>query len=326
VKSFLCAVMCVGLACSARAQFPSSESATSSGEGAALLQSLLHVHRSDLLFRPDDLIAVEVYGVPDYKIQQRIAQDGTVQLPLVGKVKAAGTTVQQLETTLADNLSQNGIIRNPQVTVHAVERPWAVVTVSGAVEKPGVFPAYGDLDLIDYLSEAGGFIETFPTPTVTNSPASPVVTLVRPSLGNPVSIPLGSDPAHSPWARIPLFPGDVIHVAKMGVVYAFGALKNQGAYPLKNTAPTTVLQLVALAGGIGYEADRKDASIIRTRGNSRYVLDVDVAKILKGKMADVALQADDILFVPPNNLKAAIKGGGSGLLVSLASAYIYTHP
>jgi polysaccharide biosynthesis/export protein len=83
------------------------------------------------------------------------------------------------------------------------------------------------------------------------------------------------------------------------------------------------LEIAAEAGGIGYEADRQDAHIIRTSGNSRYVVDVDVNKILQGKLADVTLQPDDILFVPTNNMKAAIKGGGSGLLVSLASALIY---
>lgn len=324
MRLFICAVLCVGLARSAGAQFLSSASATSSPQDTAQLQSLLHAHRSELLFRPDDVISVEVYDVKEYGVQQRIAEDGTVRLPLLGSVRVAGLTVQQLEANLEKSLSQNGIIRNPQVTVHAVERPWAVVTVSGAVEKPGVFPAYGNLDLIDYLSEAGGPAENLPNLSVTNSPASSVVTLIRPSLEKPVTIPLGPDPTRSPYARIPLFPGDEIRVAKMGVVYAFGALKTQGAYPLKNTSPTTLLQLVALAGGIGYEADRKDASIIRMKGNSRYVLDVNVSKILKGKMADVALQANDILFVPTNNLKAAIKGGGSGLLVSLATAYIYT--
>jgi polysaccharide export outer membrane protein len=95
---------------------------------------------------------------------------------------------------------------------------------------------------------------------------------------------------------------------------------------MKNTGPTTVLQLASLAGGIGFEGDRKDAHIVRTNGNSKYIVDINVQKILEGKQADVALQPEDILFIPTNSMRAAIKGGGSGLIVSLASAYLYTHP
>jgi polysaccharide export outer membrane protein len=150
-----------------------------------------------------------------------------------------------------------------------------------------------------------------------------VVTLIRTSLGKPVSIPLGPDPEKSPYGRIPLFPGDEIRVGKIGVIYAVGAFKTQGAYPLKSTSPTTVTQLVGLAGGIGYEAASGEAHIVRTTGDSKMLISLNVAKILKRQAPDVTLQSDDILFVPTNQMKAAIKGGGTGLIVSLASAYLY---
>ena len=316
-------ILVLGSVCSCSAQFLSSAPGSTSFEDSAALDGLLHAHRAELLFRQDDVVSVQVYGVKDYDIEQRVAEDGTVDFPLVGKLQVAGLTVQQLELMLEHALASGGMIKNPQVTVHAVSRPSAIVTVSGDVGKPGIFPAYGDLTLIDYLSEAGGLNENM---SGLNSPASSVVTLIRPSLDRAVMIPVGPDAAKSPYARIPIFPGDEVRVARLGVVYAFGAFRNQGVVPLKASSPTTVLQVVALAGGIGYEADRKDASIIRIRGNSRYVLGIDVSKILKGKMADVALQSDDILFVPTNSMKAAIKGGGSGVLVSLAAAYLYSHP
>ncbi len=291
-----------------------------------LLESLLHVPNPELLFRPDDILSVQVYGIKDYTVQQQVAQDGSITFPLVGKVQVVGLTVQQLEANLAHSLATSGMVRDPQVTVTAVSRPSAIVTVSGDVAKPGTFPAFGNRTLIDYLSEAGGLNDSVLSNSPINAPASSTVTLFRPSLGKSVSIPLGADPAHSPYASIPLFPGDQIRVGTVGVVYAVGAFKTQGAYPLKSTSPSTVLQLVALAGGIGYEADRKDAHLIRTEGNRKYILDFDVADILKGRVADVPLRADDILFVPTNQMKAALKGGGAGIIVAIASAYIYAHP
>jgi polysaccharide export outer membrane protein len=41
--------------------------------------------------------------------------------------------------------------------------------------------------------------------------------------------------------------------------------------------------------------------------------------VLDGKAPDPVLQADDIVFLPSDNLKAAIKSGGINTLTSLAS-------
>lgn len=291
-------------------------------ENEALLQSLLHAKRPILLFRADDVLTVQVYGIRDYSVQQRVAEDGCITFPLVGKVKVAGLTVEQLENAIADMLAKTGMVREPQVTVNAVDRPSAIVTVSGDVVKPGTFSAFGDLTVMDYLSKAGGLNDNVPANSPTNSPASSVVTLLRSSMGEPVNIPLGPDPKASPFAHIPLFPGDELRVSKVGLVYAVGAFKAQGAYALKNSSATTVMQLIALAGGIGYEADSKDTYLIR----GQYVIEFDVSKIMRGKASDRALQSDDIVFVPTNKMKAAIKGGGTAVVVSLASAYLYAHP
>ena len=330
MKILLPIALCVALApLSGQAQFLSPAPAAAPSSAAndhAVLQTLLHAPWPELVFHVGDTLSVQVYGIKEYALQQQVAGDGTVAFPLIGKLKVEGLTVQQAEQLLASALSRSGMVRDPQVTVTAVSRPSTVVTVSGDVVKPGVFPAYVHRTLMDYLSEAGGLVDNLQGNAPTNSLASRTVTLIRPGLGAPVRVPLGSDAADSPYARLPILPGDEIRIGQAGVVYAIGAFKTQGSFPLKNTGPTTVLQLAAMAGGIGYEADRKDAHIIRSDGQNRYVLNLNVDGILKGKTGDVALQADDILFVPTSEMKAAIKGGGAGIIVAIASAYIYAHP
>lgn len=307
---------------------PSSESvppppAVDKGE----LDGLLTATRPQLRFRADDTLSIEVYGMSSYASGQRIAQDGTLVLPFIGKIHVAGLTVQELQEKVTGELKAKGIVQDPQVTVVVGLQPWAVVTVAGSVGKPGMFPAYGRLTVLDYLSAAGGFRDNLSGGTWgVSSPASTTVTLVRPTLTKPVSIPLGPDPMQSPYGSIPLFPGDQIKVSRVGVVYALGAFRQQGAFPLKSTSPTTVLQLAALAGGIGWQGDIHDAHIIRTEGANRFILDINVQKILKGKRSDVALRPDDIFFVPTNAMKAAIKGGGTNGFISIATAAIYTHP
>ena len=198
-----------------------------------------------------------------------------------------------------------------------------MVAVLGDVGHPGIYPALGDLTVAEYLSEAQGFVESVPNSLGGNSAASFTVTLIRPTLSAPVRIPLSAEPKDAAWGRIPLFPGDQIRVEKVGIVYAVGALKSQGSFSLKNSNRTTVTQLIALAGGVGYEADGAGTHIIRKNGDGTTVIPIDLIRILKGKNPDVALQQEDILFVPTNNLKAVIKGGGPSIIVSIATAALY---
>jgi polysaccharide export outer membrane protein len=214
------------------------------------------------------------------------------------------------------------MVRDAQVTLSAVSTPSDVVTVLGAVVKPGTFPAFGDLTLLDYIADANGFQEAGLGTAINASAANYTVTLTRPSLNRTITIPLGKNPERSLYGGIHLFPGDTVFVDKLGVIYAVGAFRNQGEFPLKNSGGTTVMQLVALAGGVGFEGDRRDAHIVRVVENGRVAIPIDIQSILKGTKPDIELQADDILFVPSNDLKAAIKGGGSGLIVSLASSFL----
>jgi polysaccharide export outer membrane protein len=290
----------------------------------AQLQTLLVAKRPAVVFRSNDIITVNVAGIDDYAVKQRVSDDGTIIFPLIGKTQVAGLNIEQLQQTITEALKNGGMVRDAQVTIIVEERPKEVVAVLGDVVHPGIYPALGDLTLADYLSEASGFVESVPNSLGGNSAASFIVTLIRPGLSTPVRIPLSTAPQDAAWGRIPLFPGDQIRVDKVGVVYVVGAVRAQGSFSLKNANRTTVTQLIALAGGVGYEADGGGTHIIRKNGDGTTVIPIDLIRILKGKDPDVALQQEDILFVPTNQLKAAIKGGGPSIIVSLATAALYT--
>jgi protein involved in polysaccharide export with SLBB domain len=106
---------------SCEAQFignsPSLPANASSTTNDQVLQGLLTAKRSELIFEVDDLISVQVFGIKEYAVKQRVADDGSIIFPFVGKVPVAGLTVQQLQNVLASSLKQNGIVRDPQVTV-----------------------------------------------------------------------------------------------------------------------------------------------------------------------------------------------------------------
>ncbi|WP_452229288.1 MULTISPECIES: polysaccharide biosynthesis/export family protein [unclassified Lacinutrix] len=62
--------------------------------------------------------------------------DGTISLPVLGKVVAKQLTNSQLETAIGNQLETGGHLRNPIVTVRLLN---AKVTVLGEVQSPGTF-------------------------------------------------------------------------------------------------------------------------------------------------------------------------------------------
>lgn len=261
----------------------------------------------DLQINTGDQIAVRVYGTSDFASPFRVTLDGNVQLPFIGLVPVAGLTVNRAEDIIAQRLASAGIYNNPQVTVTVTEATGQFVSVGG--EMHAVVPIAGEHRLLDVLAAAGNFPLT----------ASRVITIVRPGVDQPIVIDLGTDPAMSSKNNIRILPGDAILVSRVGVVYMLGAFKLQGAIPLQQNSPLTLLQATALAQGAGYEGKYEDLHIVRTEGLERKVVTVDIKKIMQGKAPDPVLQADDIVFLPTNTLKAAIKGGGINTIASLAS-------
>jgi polysaccharide export outer membrane protein len=135
---------------------------------------------------------------------------------------------------------------------------------------------------------------------------------------------MGTDPAKSAEANIPIFPRDTIVVSRVGVVYLLGAFKTQGAVPLSQNSPMTLMKVAALTGGTGFEGKQGDLRIIRSVGTGRQVVRVDLKKIINGQAPDPVLQPEDIVFLPSSAMKAAIKNGGIGTLLGIVSVLLVT--
>lgn len=254
----------------------------------------------DPLIAPGDLVSVKVFGTSDFASPVRVSVDGNLQLPLIGLVPVGGLTLIRTEDLIAARLSAAGMYVNPQVTVQVSESVSQFATVAG--ELHAIVPINGSRRLLDVLAVAG----SLPTS------ASHVITILRQGQEKPIVVDLGTNPAASARADIEILPGDKVLISRVGVIYVLGAFKNQGAIPLQQTSPLTLMQATTLAGGVGYEGKFKDLRIIRTTGLTRDVVTVDIQAIVNGKAPDPILQADDIVFLPSSALKAAIKSGGIG--------------
>ena len=177
---------------------PSAPSAPLHIDSTVQLALLMRATEPAILLQPYDFIGLHVYGADALTVKARISPDGNLDIPLAGPVPLTGLTVQQAQQAVAGLLAQRRLVLTPAVTIEVLESPSRVLTVDGEVKNPGVYPALGDTDLktpganspggirtlSQLLAAAGGLKDT----------ASGVVTLMRPSLPGPVSIPLGDRP------------------------------------------------------------------------------------------------------------------------------------
>jgi len=107
---------------------------------------------------PLDVLDISVFKVPELSQTVQVADIGTVNLPLVGEVPAAGSTARNLEKSLEKKLGTK-YLQNPQVTVNIKQYNSRRVTVEGSVKKPGVYPIMGSNSLIQFIAMAGGLDE-----------------------------------------------------------------------------------------------------------------------------------------------------------------------
>ena len=110
---------------------------------------------TDYTIGPNDLIDIDVYGVPELKRTVRVNSSGLVSLPLVGQVSLGGLTAQEAEKRL-EKVYGEKYLANPQISVFIREFTTQRVTVEGAVAKPGVYPLTGQLTLLRTMALVGG--------------------------------------------------------------------------------------------------------------------------------------------------------------------------
>lgn len=254
-----------------------------------------------------DQIAVHLYGSVDYTPLVRISLDGSIELPLIGKLQVAGLTISETEQLIADKLVAAGMYRNPQVSLQLMDSPNQIATVTG--EGHAVVPVIGQRRLFDVLAAAGGL------PPL----ASHTVTIHRTGVDQPIVVDLGNDPMKSELTNIPIFPGDTIVLSRAGAVYMLGAFKKVGALPLQDNAPMTLMKAASLAEGPGWEGKWGDLRLIRTVGAGRQVVPLNLKRIINGKDPDPVLQSEDIVLLPSNAIRSAIKSGGLSTVVGFAS-------
>ncbi|HVV46512.1 MAG TPA: polysaccharide biosynthesis/export family protein, partial [Bryobacteraceae bacterium] len=265
---------------------------------------------------PDDVIAIRVPNIDEYATGGtnaiRIDPNGDVRLPLLGKIHAAGLTVDSLQDQVGMKLSR--IMNHPDVTITVTDFASRPVSVLGSVKNPGVHQLGGRRTLLEVLSLAGGIEDT----------AGNAIRITRRSEMGPLPLAdvkrdatggfyIGEVDVRSlieardPSANIEVLPNDVITVPKGELVYVIGAVRRPGGFILNQEKQMSLLQALSLAEGLDKLAKAGSARILRPgpAGEARVEIRVDVKRILEGSARDITLNANDILFIPDSKARTA---------------------
>lgn len=104
---------------------------------------------------PDDVLNISVWKEPTISNTVPVRPDGKISLALINDVQAAGLTPADLAASIAEKLKK--FITEPQVTVIVTAVNSQRVYVLGEVTRPGAFPMFPGMTVLQLLSDAGGF-------------------------------------------------------------------------------------------------------------------------------------------------------------------------
>ncbi len=182
---------------------PSTSPDAAAGKVASRYVSATTPGSASYLIGPQDVLDVTVFKAPDLSRTVPVADDGTINLPLIGPIPATGKSPSALERDIQKRLDA-GYMRSPQVTVVIKEYNSQRVTVEGAVKNPGVFSMRGNDTLEQVIAKAGGLERTTSSDSVVVfRSAGAERTMIRYDLGD-IRNGKAEDPAVS--------PGDVVVV------------------------------------------------------------------------------------------------------------------
>lgn len=183
--------------------------------------------------------------------EQMVAANGTIQIPFVGAVVAAGETPEQIQNKIIRKLS--GKAHQPQVLVRLKRNETSTVTIIGEVVQSMRVPltAKGER-LLDALAAAGG--PKVPLDKVT-------VQLARGSKA--LSMPM-ERVVQEPAQNIPLAPGDIITIAYQPLSFTVLGASEKNAEIDFEAKGISLTQALARAGGvIDNRADARGVFVFR---------------------------------------------------------------
>jgi polysaccharide export outer membrane protein len=270
---------------------------------------------SRLKLAPGFLLHLEVYDTPEFTSDLRVDDQGNVAVPLAGSFHVADRTVSEARAQIEAALLERQILNHPQVTLNVVQYAPFVVAVLGEVAMPGRLQLQAPHSLLDIISQAGGVTSLAGNRIEVRHAGSDgattdTYTYSRGSSGAAIS-------------GVMIHDGDTVVVPRAGIVYVLGAVNRPGGYIMQEDGRLDVAQALSLAQGTALQARVGAIRVIRKTSDGSYEeYPIDYRAVSEGRQKPLALEAQDIVYVPVSKIKAVFTNGAS-VVGQTASATIY---
>lgn len=340
IFSIVWLLACPTLSLSTLAQQPPQPKKTiptlpSSAVPSAVAPSYARPQNTDYVLGGGDRISILVFQVPDFSGEYLVLVDGTVTLPLVGRISLEGLTVSQASELLSQSYAP--YLKRPVVTVNVIQPRPLQIAVAGEVNIPGSYTiSQGETNplLTDLIREAGGIttvadisqvqlrrvvqgqeqVWTFNLwELIRQGNLAQDITLRD---GDTIVIPTKEDISEAETrqladANFGIQANQELNVAIVGEVYRPGAYKvtpqqltaqvGSGVTQTTRRQPPRLSQAVQLAGGIKPLADIRNIEVRRfNRSGQQQLIKADLWNLLQSGdiTQDIILQEGDTITIP----------------------------
>jgi polysaccharide biosynthesis/export protein len=267
-----------------------------------------------LVIGPGDRLHIEVYDTPQFDQHPRVDDAGNVPVLFVGSVAVGGETPEQAAVTVSKRLMSEQVMRHPQVSVTIEQYATQNVSVIGQVNKPGSYPIETPRSIFAVLSLAGGL-----TPVAERN----VIVRHKGEKQGQQTFLVADSPSGDVATDLQVFPGDTIIVPKASFVYVLGDVARPGGYPMSaNDTHLTAIQVLAEAGSANKTAVLSNSRLLRKTADGYDVIPLNLSALLRGKIHDVPLLADDVIFVPFSYTKNFVLNAAA-MATSIAGATLF---
>ena len=165
--------------------------------------------KSEYVLGIGDALAINVWHNGDLSTEVVIRPDGTITMPLIGDLRAAGETPSSLKAAIQGRLAQYVKDNSANELTVAVKHANSYrVTVSGEVNHPGVFNSDHYMTVSEAIAQAGGFTRFAKRNSMTLQRRDPKTNRIK-------AIPLAYDflvDGSHPEMNLTMIAGDSLYV------------------------------------------------------------------------------------------------------------------
>ena len=248
--------------------------------------------------QPEDKLQISFWEDPELNSVAKVDKDGGIELPIIGRITAAGLTLNVLREKIISQMSLFNKLVN-QVSISVNEYGGNVVFVTGQVRNPGKFSFEEIPNLWDIILEAGGPLE--------NASLDQVVIVRTQEQGKIYTINLLDALQEAKLDELPkVYPRDTIQISGTGgasplvqrdEIYIFGAIARQGA--LRFESGSDILQIIGKAGGYMPNADLEKVKHVSVSNGTTTIAIINLDDYLdKTIPAPMPVGAGDYIIIP----------------------------